>query len=191
MSNKYEIMEPETIFEPKVYNIRFVCERCANQFWRKFKAMPKKDPACPDKACAEKFELRQLKREMENLKTMIATSTPPGHIGDKPIVKAIDYTANNVMREQNMTDLRDGIREGESMAPKLPPPMQKVADNFFGGAAVAARPGMGKRMADTLGKRAMAGAFRGMAVSPQAIMPGRSSGEPVLRSVRKEEIRGR
>jgi hypothetical protein len=57
----------------------------------------------------------------------------PAAIGGNIQVKAIDETAKIVMEDYGMTDLRSDVRETESAAPKLPPVLQRQADNFFGG----------------------------------------------------------
>lgn len=56
-------------------------------------------------------------------------------------IKAIDITAKTVMEDYKMGDLKDNVRTGDVMAPKLPPAQQAKADNFFGGAG-GKRPGM-------------------------------------------------
>ena len=48
--------------------------------------------------------------------------------------KAVDTTANIVMEDYKLTDLKDNVRAGETMAPKLAPVLQEKADNMFGGA---------------------------------------------------------
>ena len=52
-------------------------------------------------------------------------------VGGSLVVRAVDTTAEIVMEDHGMTNLRDDAREGESMAPKLPPAQQAMADNFF------------------------------------------------------------
>lgn len=47
--------------------------------------------------------------------------------------KAIDTTAEVVMQDYKMGDLKDNLRTGDAMAPKLPPAQQAKADAFFGG----------------------------------------------------------
>lgn len=72
------------------------------------------------------------------------------------VIKAIDETAKIVMEDHNMGDLRDNVRVGESMAPKLPPRQQRDADNMFSGGNI-------KRMipnAGAMARTAMAGGYR-------------------------------
>ena len=70
--------------------------------------------------------------------------------------KAIDKTAEIVMDNYGMTDLRDNVRPGEAMAPKLAPHLQNGADNFFGGRKGSAMP----KNVGNIAKRAMQGSFR-------------------------------
>lgn len=94
-------------------------------------------------------------------------------IGGSTIVRAVDYTAEVVMQDHKLTDLKDNIRVGETMAPKLPMPMQQAADTFFdpkNNPQIAANP---RRQAylQNLGKRAIAGAFRSTALDVKGVLP--------------------
>jgi hypothetical protein len=55
-------------------------------------------------------------------------------VGGSLTARAVDTTAEIVMQDYKMTDLRSDVREGESAAPKLHPAQQEKVDNFFGGA---------------------------------------------------------
>ena len=129
-------------------------------------------------------------RRAKNMAAIIESQRAPGHIGANNTVKAVDETARIVMADYHLTDLKDSVRAGESVAPKLPPVQQNQADNFFGGGNLRKRGGLSARQVELMGKRAIAGAYRGMAVNPSVSMPGRSPGEPVLRPVRVESING-
>jgi len=81
------------------------------------------------------------------------------------------------------------------MAPKLPAAQQAQADNYFGGGGLRTTnivPGtptveVSAKQINLLGRRALAGAFRGMAVTPGAIAPrGARPGEKSLHMVRTE-----
>lgn len=48
-------------------------------------------------------------------------------------IKAIDTTADIVMQDYKLGDLKDRVHQGEAMAPKLAPNLQKQADSFFAG----------------------------------------------------------
>lgn len=71
--------------------------------------------------------------------------------------KCVDKTADIVMHDYGMTNLKDNVRVGETMAPKLDPVRQAAADNMFGG-------GGKKRQfpinAGKLAKQALSGALR-------------------------------
>lgn len=62
-----------------------------------------------------------------------------------------------------MTNLRDHLREGESMAPKLPPAQQEKVDNFWGGPRKAKlREAMPANLQPSnVGAAALGGAYRG------------------------------
>lgn len=60
-------------------------------------------------------------------------TTAPNPISAESRVKngAVDSTAEIIMQDYKMTDLRDDARMGETSTPKLAPKMQAAADNFF------------------------------------------------------------
>jgi hypothetical protein len=116
---------------------------------------------------------------------IIAEQRAPAHIGANVGVKAVDETARIVMEDHKMTDLKDNIRAGEAMAPKLPGPMQAAADNYFSANPLKDR-GVNARQAELLKRRAIGGAFRGMAVSPS--VTGGTPGESPMRLVRTEKF---
>jgi hypothetical protein len=133
--------------------------------------------------CKESIRLEKAAKEERNFQSILENG-PPALIGNSNVVKAVDFTAETVMKSYNMTDLKDGIQQGESMAPKLPKPMQDAADNFFGGPK--ANPAQQKRF-QALGQRAIAGQFRGNAVNPDQAL-GRRPGESALTHVGTERI---
>lgn len=52
-------------------------------------------------------------------------------VGGSLVVRAMDTTMNIVADDYKMTDLNTDARQGSTMAPKLPPRQQALADNFF------------------------------------------------------------
>lgn len=90
--------------------------------------------------------------------------------------KCVDKTADIVMSDYGMTNLKDNVRLGETMAPKLTPKLQSAADNMFAGGHRA--PG-GINTA-RLAKAAMSGALR----DPKSYV------DPVA-ALHKAESRGR
>lgn len=129
------------------------------------KAIP--DPPCP-KCEKERTKATKVVREdaaeqaqpaLPHLGLDLQSGTAPGIVGANTQVKAIDMTAEIVMKDYGMTDLKSNIRAGEAMAPKLAAPAQRAADNFFNPGASAGN----KRQAiamKRLGAKAIAGAFR-------------------------------
>jgi hypothetical protein len=140
-------------------------------------------PACVAVSTAE-AELRAAER----MARILETQTPPGHIGDKVVVRAIDETARIVQEDYKMTDLRDNLREGDMAAPKLPPQQQAAADSFFDTKKFSQIAGVEQRRAELLKRRAVAGAFRGMSVNPNVASFGRKAGEGPLSVARIEKI---
>ena len=98
---------------------RFRCKGCGLTF-RAATREGDPDPACPNLQCGA---------VQTSIGLDVAAGKAPG-IGGGAMVKAMDYTANQVMSDYGMTDLASA-REGESMAPKLPPEQQRRADAMF------------------------------------------------------------
>jgi hypothetical protein len=181
-----DMNKSDNFLEPTKYKIRYKCELCGHEYSRTYKAIPVKDPLCPSKACIAKQELASLKQQMANLQRMIEEGHAPGQIGNKVVVKAVDETARIVMEDYKMTDLKDNIRHGESVAPKLPGQQQALADNYFGGGGLRAA-GISSKQAQALGRRAIAGAFRSTALNPGSIqLPEVKNGQSPLRVMRTE-----
>ena len=70
--------------------------------------------------------------------------------------KCVDATANIVMEDYKLGNLKDDVKIGESMAPRLEPKKQALADNMFGGG----KRKLGGINTAALAKRAMAGGMR-------------------------------
>lgn len=181
-------LPPEGYLQPRRYREVFVCDDCGHEFSRITTKPGGKVPACPTAACKEIRKMATELKQAENFERIIESGIPPGHIGDKTIVRAIDTTAEIVMQDYGMTNLQDNVRTGDMVAPKLPAAQQRMADGYFGGKAMADRAGVGKRQMDILGRRAMAGAFRVMAVNPQVANFGREAGTAPLSVVRTEKL---
>lgn len=182
----------EGFMQPSRKRITFECPQCGHRWTRTFKAEPAKNPDCPNKHCSDKRELRALQQQVANLTRMLESGQAPAQIGNNHRNKAIDTTAEIVMHDHKLTDLKDSIRPGEAMAPKLPIPMQKAADNFFSGGAPALGTGqpmsrMAKRM-QALGQRAIAGGMRDAAVAPNQVLPKQ---RPATVQVANDAYRGK
>jgi hypothetical protein len=181
-----EVLEPDQYLGPKRYEIRCYCHRCDREYKYITTVLTTKDRPCPRKKCKAAAIEEQIEREVANRTRMFKEQRPPGHIGHNPSVKAVDFTAELVMKDHNMTDLRDGVRSGETVAPKLAPAMQAAADGFFSSNPLASR-GMNARQVQLMRQRALTGAYRGMAVDPKQAVPG-APGDPALRKIRDVQI---
>ncbi len=200
MTTKYEGYEvlpddPTEYHPPTKYRITYSCSKCGKEFTKTHTDIPKKEPRCPNKACSEQAELADLRKQVANLTAMLESGEAPAQIGHRPRTKAVDMTAKVVMEDYGLTDLKDNIRHGEAMAPKLPAAQQAQADGYFGGGGLRTTnivPGtptveVSAKQINLLGRRALAGAVRGMAVTPGAIAPrGARPGEKSLHMVRTE-----
>ena len=178
-----EPMAPDGYLAPRKYRVVCKCLRCGNDFSWETEKLTKRDKPCPNPICKEAIRIEKGAREARNFQGILENG-PPALIGNSNVVKAVDTTAQIVMDSYGMTNLKDGIRAGESMAPKLPEKMQAAADGFFGGPQN--NPAQQKRFAD-LGRRAIAGQFRQNSVDPNKAL-GRKPGEKALTHVRTERV---
>lgn len=145
------------------YLLKLRCTGCGNKY-RKTVEVPEgksladiKDPPCPICAKVQKV-----------IKRNWAAGEAPSIGGNNIMNKAIDETAKIVMEDGKLTDLHDtNLRQGDSMAPKLPPAQQAKVDSFWGG------PKRGQHRANintaALARNAMAGAYRGGTPNPVAV----------------------
>ncbi len=176
--------DPKEFLGKRRYKITCRCLRCGKEYSYVASNVVGPDRPCPKKACVKAALEADFAIREANLRKMLEEQRAPGHIGENVQVKAIDATAEIVMQDHKLTNLKDNIRPGESMAPKLPPQQQKAADNFFSGGPKRMNP----KQAELLKRRAVAGAFRGMAINPAQVLP-RSSGESPLRIVGTERLK--
>lgn len=186
---------PDRFMGPSRYKISYRCEKCGNEWSRTMRTVPKNDPPCPARDCALKAVLADQQRQIANLTRMLETGHAPAHIGANNTVKAVDATADIVMQDYGMTNLQDGVRHGESVAQKLPVVQQTQADNYFGAKnakavdfATGQQRTIPKKQMDLIGRRAMAGAYRGMAVGPMSVTPDAQKGQPALMRVGVENL---
>ena len=109
------------------FEVRIRCTVCNHRYKRVMQAVDAdaleyvENPPCP------RCYLPERVRGMD-----VAGGKAPA-VGGSLAARAVDATAEIVMQDYQMTDLRSDVREGESAAPKLPPKQQEAADNFFGG----------------------------------------------------------
>ena len=189
-----ERLEPDGYLQPSRWRIHYQCQRCGHKYSQVTTKLDGKDKPCPVKVCQAEARHEEVMREAHNLAKIIAEQRAPEHIGDNPMNRAIDRTAEVVMTDYGLTDLKDNIREGETMAPRLgvgrdmagnPMNLQSQADNYFSGKAVADAAGVQNRQAQMMGMRAIHGRYRNMAISPNVAGVGRQPGEKALRSLGK------
>lgn len=167
--------------------LKLRCLRCGKEYFSKpFVVMPRNDPPCPRKKCQVDAEVERRLADDERMRRVLDEQSPPGQIGDNPSVRAVDWTAEAVMRDYGLTDLRDRMGPGETAAPKLPPQQQRAADNFFNGAEVSRRFGNQRvaARARALGHMALANggaAFKGTGARIDRIQAAQGApGQPAL-----------
>jgi hypothetical protein len=138
------------------YKVKIRCLQCDHVYVRTLKSLSQADPPCPKCKTAAK-EAPGIDFEGQRAPA----------IGGSVISKAIDETAQIVMEDYGLTNLRDDVRVGETMAPKLPPAQQAMADNMFskkrsGGVPVLGgrgRPGINPSQLNAMGARALRGSY--------------------------------
>jgi hypothetical protein len=175
--------QSEGYLQPDMVRVWFLCDHCGHEYSHVYRAIPKRNAPCPQRACVDRREMAQRLKQARNAQAMIESGQTPGITGRNPVVGIIDQTAQDVMSDYKLTDLKDNIRPGEAMAPSLPGKGQVAADNFFSAGAGAT--GMGKKQADFVSRRAMQGAYRHMAVAPTDVFPGQKGESPLWRVPRR------
>lgn len=124
---------------PKRFKLSLECARCGNSYTRTVSERHyidilrniRPDPECPRKICREAFAVEDAAKRAANMSTIITEQRAPAKTGST-LAKAVDFTAETVMADYSMTDMRDNNRVGENSVPKLPLPQQEKVDNFFG-----------------------------------------------------------
>jgi len=102
------------------YIARYKCHACGAKFRKTLRDPNAPDPSCPECSAAPL-----------PVRGMDFNRPPPAAVGMNNAVRAQDLTAEIVMSDYKMTDLRDARHEGDTMAPRLDPKRQEAADNFF------------------------------------------------------------
>ena len=188
-----DTLPPDGYLQPKRYKITYRCTRCGHEYSRITTKLDRKDPPCPKMECRVARAVEEKAIADENLRQMLEERRPPGQLIQSNAIKAVDATAEIVMKDYGLTNLQDNLRYGDAAAPKLPPAQQRAADAFFSGAEVARQAG-GSRLQSrvkAMGAQAIAGAFRSGAVNPARInaLGGVAPGTPPLRVIRTEKVR--
>ena len=176
----YEAVEPDGYLQPKRYRASYECPNCGHRWKSRISnSIPVDNPPCPSVKCAVSRETTALAQQVANLTRMLQEQRAPAQVGAKPQVRAVDATAEIVMQDNQLTNLRDNIRQGETMAPPLPVPMQRAADNFFRRGQPEQRVLGTSRTLNVrqqnrlkaMGARAIAGDYRNAAVAPTHVFP--------------------
>lgn len=129
-------------------------------------------PKCSKKAKVEDTEEQpQAALPITPMEEWIENGKGPAQIGKSNTVKAIDMAADIAMQDYGLTNLKDNVREGESMAPSLPPAQQRLADTFFTPAKNPSFNSRRQKQLQMLGQRAIKGAFRSTALDVKAVLP--------------------
>lgn len=121
------------------YLSSYRCTDCKHTYERVTHYLPKKNPACPE--CKQAVRIKNKGVVSENspafdnggLQGIIDFGQAPS-VGGSVGVKAVDATAELVMKDYGMTDLNMGshTKPGDTCAPKLAPHLQSQADGMFG-----------------------------------------------------------
>lgn len=127
-------------------------------------------PKCSKKPRREESE-EQAQPPLPHTGLNLELQTAPAQVGKNNTVKAIDMAADIAMQDYGLTNLKDNVRQGDIMAPALPPAQQKLADNFFSPASNPAFNTRRQKQMQMLGQRAIKGAFRSTALDVKAVLP--------------------
>lgn len=174
-----EVIPAESFLEKTRYKITCRCLRCGRTYWKLVDVIPKNDPPCPRKKCKEAALREEVMKEMANSEAMLESGQGPTVIGANPRVRAVDKTAEIVMADYRMTNIRDNVREGENMVTTLPQAQQEKVDNYFKAQPLRNR-GFSSQQVNALKQKAISGAFANAAVRPNQVMP---EGKPPVRLV--------
>lgn len=147
------------------FKITCRCVKCGFKWSRVTSDPESDDPPCPRpvKYDDDGKVIETCGTEVVPIGMDLSLNKAPATVGGNIHVRAMDETAQIVMQDYGMTDMRDDVRPGENAAPKLPPRQQQMADNFFGGGGAARQ----RRVGFNPGQHAAA-ALRGALVDAKA-----------------------
>ena len=137
------------------YVVKWGCMDCGHKWTRRYVTDAPYDikrPACP--ACKKRA------KQTSGLQDIITSGRAPSIGGTSIQNKALDATAEMVMHDYGLTDIKTPteIRHGEAQAPKIHPRLQAQADSMFSPQRALAGTGMDK-FAGAIARSAMGGAF--------------------------------
>lgn len=183
------------------YKMTFKCSDCKSTFDKITTNQNLMSPRCP--YCKEENEATKLHRigdgpiseetliaqkamklymeTPEFQQSLLSKMMSPTPQSSQNTNKAIDVTAEIVMQDHKMGNITDKKQQpGETMAPRLDPVRQNMADNMFGkkksglNTCLDMGTGRARSMGDrginmgALARNAMAGAYRGGSIDPVA-----------------------
>lgn len=98
--------------------------------------LPMKDPDCPECKKAKRVSFKSSVTDKTHPHINPDSSEAQNPIrnfsmGKSNFTKAMDATAEIVMKDYGLTNLNDHLREGDSMAPKLRPELERQVDDVF------------------------------------------------------------
>lgn len=108
------------------------CPKC-KQSHKKTKFVRTGDGPISDSDLFAEKVARKLRETPEWQQQYMAKALAPTTVESRNLNKCVDKTADIVMHDYKMTNLKDNVRPGETMAPKLAPNLQSAADGMFGG----------------------------------------------------------
>ena len=120
-----------------MYRSQYKCSDCNNRFERITKNFPKKDPNCPKCLQSKRVKSNSCvsdkthNLDAESRVQEIIESKKAFSMGPSNFTKAMDATAEIVMKDYALTDLQDNLRAGDSMAPKLAPELERKVHEVF------------------------------------------------------------
>jgi predicted nucleic acid-binding Zn-ribbon protein len=182
----YTEVEGDGYMEASKYRVKCRCLRCGHVYSRVVKRLTDPDPPCPKKVCKESVIQERISREAANMQRIIDTGETPARVGENNRVKAFDMTAEIVMQDYKMGDMKDTRYAGDNSAPSLTQRQQKMSENFWGGKKMSDRRTFQNNMQQTV-RNAMQGAYlpgRGPLAGEGAV-----SGNEVLTTLHQKRIK--
>lgn len=173
------------------FETTYICGDCSHKFMKRTDYDPRKksvkQPACvkcknkkqtrPEsytKLSGDVKELTQSEKEAR-FNDMLESRQPPAS-GFSNFTKAMDTTAEIVMKDYGLTNLQDNLRAGDSMAPKLEHRLEQRVDGVF----KPQKPLAGMQGASTLNKNLMSkinsGMFKGYGGADDVVAKQQASG---------------
>lgn len=142
-----------------MFSAKYKCSDCSHVFERVTEHDPRKkgrSPSCPEckknkyptiKSVSKSNVVQTKEQSEKNIRDINESHKAPS-MGKSNFTKAMDTTAEIVMKDYGLTNLQDNLREGDSMAPKLPSHLEQQVDQVF----KPQKPIMGQQSATNLNK---------------------------------------